>query len=266
MELIDRKYYHDLFNDRFINEYVFNGKKNGYFVEIGALDGKVCSQTHFLEKAKNWNGIVVEPNSFWHQNLFNNRNCHIEKNPILDVEKEIKFLRHKEKPEYSKIESDNNEKNGFPEGDTDEIILKTITLTNLLKKFNAPKIIDVLTIDIEGHELNVLKEFFKNSKIKINTIILEYGWQQTVENFFYDTPYIQIKNPLLHFIRIDRKRDIIVRWQYNEWVGLDGKIYSDTESKDLEEVDWEYYFIHIDLLKKYPNLKTLIIPTTYKTY
>jgi FkbM family methyltransferase len=260
------KYQHDLLNDKFLNDFVFEGKENGYFVEIGALDGLVCSQTYFLEKEKNWNGIVVEPNSYWHENLSNFRDCHIETNPILDVEKEIKFLRHLKQPEYSKILSDNNEKTEFPKGDTDEVILKSTTLSNLLKKFNAPKTIDVLAIDIEGHELNVLKEFFKNSKIKVNTIILEWGYHQTIENFFYDTPYIQIKNPLLHFVKIDRKRDIIVRWQYNEWVGLDKKIYSDSEVKDLEEVDWEYYFVHIDLLKEYPNLKKLIIPTTYKAY
>jgi len=256
------KYYHDLFNDRFINEIIFGGKENGYFVEIGVLDGLVCSQTHFLEKEKNWNGIVVEPNTYWHTNLYKYRKCHIEKKPILDVEKKVKFLRHIQKPEYSKIQGNSNQKTEFPAGDTDELILKSITLTNLLKKFKAPNIIDVLALDIEGHELNVLTEYFKNSKIKINTIILEYGSPPEIQNFFYDKPYVQLKNPLLDFVRIDRKNDMIVKWQNNDWVGLDKKIYSNLkEINDLEEVDWEYYFVHIDLLKEYPNLKKLIVTT-----
>ena len=35
-----KEFFHDLFNDRFAVEYILKNKKPGYFVEIGALDGK----------------------------------------------------------------------------------------------------------------------------------------------------------------------------------------------------------------------------------
>ena len=47
----DSMYYHDLFNDVFVDE-LFNGKENGYFVEVGALDGIMNSTTYFFEKHK----------------------------------------------------------------------------------------------------------------------------------------------------------------------------------------------------------------------
>lgn len=39
-----------------------NFKNNGYFIEIGAGDGKTFSNTYLLEKKLNWKGILVEPN------------------------------------------------------------------------------------------------------------------------------------------------------------------------------------------------------------
>ena len=39
----------------------YQNKKNGYFVEVGANDGKRLSNTYLLEKDYNWKGICIEP-------------------------------------------------------------------------------------------------------------------------------------------------------------------------------------------------------------
>jgi hypothetical protein len=36
--------------------------KNGFYIELGANDGISQSNTLFLEKYKNWSGILIEPN------------------------------------------------------------------------------------------------------------------------------------------------------------------------------------------------------------
>ena len=54
-----------------------NFKKNGYFVEFGALDGVETSNTYLLEKEFLWTGILAEPAKCWDSSLRSNRTSSI---------------------------------------------------------------------------------------------------------------------------------------------------------------------------------------------
>ena len=41
---------------------LFKGKKNGFFIEAGAFDGQIFSNTLLLEMNYNWTGLLIEPN------------------------------------------------------------------------------------------------------------------------------------------------------------------------------------------------------------
>ena len=251
-------YTHDLYNDRFF-DVVFDGKQGGYFVEVGALEGMLCSQTYFLEKVRNWKGIVVEPNPKWWESLQEFRECHIVMNPISSVEHDVTFLQHLDKPEYSKIDDglDN-----LPEGKVKKIPMRTKTLSKMFREYGAPSKIDVLAVDIEGKELEILDELFKNSDVQPNLIVLECGTTHEVINFFHDKPYVMVKNPFLNYLKIDRSTEMIVQFTENGFGYLDDTPYLGN-ILDLEEINWEYYFIHVDMLKINPRLKKLIVPTSY---
>jgi len=47
----------------------FKNKTNGFFIEAGAHDGELLSNTLQLEKDFHWTGLLVEPNSISYQNL-----------------------------------------------------------------------------------------------------------------------------------------------------------------------------------------------------
>lgn len=251
-------YRHDLHNDRFY-DLIFREKEEGYFVEVGALEGKLCSQTYFLEKSRYWKGIVVEPNPHWTEDLIKNRECHVITNPISDKEEIVQFVTHTKQPEYSKIDDGNPD---LPEGEVSSLEMQTKVISKLLDEYSAPECIDVFCVDIEGMELKVLDEVLTNSKRKINLIALEHGDTHSVVDFFHHRPYLKIQNPFLKFVRIDKKREMLVRYSDGDFRYLDGSIYLGS-ILDLDIINWEYYYIHIDMLSEYPSLKKLIEKVDY---
>jgi len=61
--------------DLFIDKYIFNHKRNGTFLDIGAYDGLEFSKTYYFEKELDWNGICVKPLPHIYNKLIKNRNC-----------------------------------------------------------------------------------------------------------------------------------------------------------------------------------------------
>ncbi len=161
-----------------------NFKKFGYFVEFGSCDGLKLSNTFLLEKEFMWDGILAEPARFWHEELKQNRKCNIETDCVWK-ESGIKLVfKESELALYSTIKdlSDNDHHKDLRyKGKTYEVT--TISLNDLLKKYNAPKDIDYLSIDTEGSEYEVLKSLnFEKYNIKI--ITCEHNYTETRSKIF----------------------------------------------------------------------------------
>jgi FkbM family methyltransferase len=144
-------------------------KTKGFFVEFGATDGKGLSNSYLLEQM-GWDGILAEPAKCWHEALVKNRKAAIDYGCVWSTSNaKILFTEARLLPEVSTISSYtdcdghiHNRKNGF------EYYVNTISLNDLLLKYNAPKIIDYLSIDTEGSEFDILNNFcFEHYKIKI---------------------------------------------------------------------------------------------------
>ena len=58
------------YHNKLINQFNY---KNGFFLEIGGMDGYFHSPTYYLEKFKKWKGILIEPNPFYVENCKINR-------------------------------------------------------------------------------------------------------------------------------------------------------------------------------------------------
>ena len=56
----DWRTYHDFFTDKFVWEIIYQKKEKGFYVEAGACDGVIQSQTKMLDE-KGWDGLLVEP-------------------------------------------------------------------------------------------------------------------------------------------------------------------------------------------------------------
>lgn len=165
---------------------VFNEKKNGYFLDIGAHDGIALSNTYLLECRYGWNGICVEANPVSFELLKKNRRSNCINMCVDSFEGLVDFAKGDLMGGIISADTDN------VKADSYEVIqLKTQTLRNILIEQNAPHEIDYLSIDIEGAEERVLSNFnFK--EYQFNCITIERPTEQ-LRKIFKENGYVLIK-------------------------------------------------------------------------
>ena len=138
-----------------------NFKKEGFFVEFGATNGKDFSNTYLLEKNFGWTGILSEPAKIWKAEIETNRpHSFIDTSCVWnDSHLTLKFNETKE-PELSTINI-YSEKDGhsLARKSGNHYDVSTISLKDLLKKYDAPHHIDYISIDTEGSEFEILNAF-----------------------------------------------------------------------------------------------------------
>ena len=161
-----------------------NFKRNGYFVEFGATNGKDLSNTWLLETNFNWRGILAEPGKVWHKELRKNRTSAIDERCVW--ERDGKFLEFLEAthPELSQLK--NNKRNDLHS--RERISQKTyqvesVSLYKLLQDHQAPRVVDYLSIDTEGSEYEILKSFDFNS-YQFNCITVEHNYSNQRRKIF----------------------------------------------------------------------------------
>jgi FkbM family methyltransferase len=131
------------------------GKTGGFFVEFGACDGLCASNTLMLERKFGWKGILGEPGTFWHERLKNNRKASIDTRCVSSKTGEkLKFFQST-MPGNSSTQSDHP----YLGTVADSYEVDTVSLLDLLRDHKAPKFIDFISIDTEGHEKPVLDAF-----------------------------------------------------------------------------------------------------------
>lgn len=178
-----RPFYSEHREDRWLEEHIFKGKRDGYFVEIGAMEGTDWSNTYFFEKERNWTGICVEPNPIAFKELAANRKC---------VCLNVAFTSHRGKANFLRV-------GGIPRGwsglvdfiepesmdrirdrefrgelTTEVISVDTCLFTDLIWPTQK---IDLLSIDVEGAEFDIISTVpFEKYDIDILVVEINYNF------------------------------------------------------------------------------------------
>jgi len=178
-----------------IVSYLFQHTTSGCFCEFGAADGKTLSNTFMLEHQFEWRGIVCEPSLKWHEALRSNRNCIIDADCVFSESGLDLIFRETADGMLSTIsdyaESDIHAKLRLV---GEEYVVKSISLSDLLKKHNAPKNIDFLSVDTEGSEWDILKNF-PFTEYSFGAIFVEHNFGENrskVQALMYQAGYRQI--------------------------------------------------------------------------
>ena len=135
----------------------FEGKNDGFYVDVGAEDPVEGSITkHFYERG--WKGINIEPVPFFFNRISSDRPRDINLNCVAsDRDDQTLNLCVSEGTGLSTLEVERQEAlKRNPERAVQHIEVQSQTLNSIFSTY-ATKQIDFLKIDVEGHELAVLR-------------------------------------------------------------------------------------------------------------
>ena len=139
----------------------YNNKEGGFFIEIGASDGLELSNTYLLETKYKWKGICCEPIPKKFEKLVKNRpNSICYKQAVynqsglilpFDISNSYDLL--------SGISEHIDKHKSSVDNDKTTVQVETISLLDVLEKSNAPSFIEYMSLDTEGSEFEILKNF-----------------------------------------------------------------------------------------------------------
>jgi hypothetical protein len=141
---------------------------NGYFIDLAANDAKDLTNTLVLER-HGWNGLCIEPNPVYWYGL-SHRRCTVV-GALVGGSKEkvqVKF-----RGVFGGILGNIDQKlaNRKKEPDAEAVDRYTAAISEVLKIYQVPHTIDYLSLDVEGSEYEIMKDFpFNEYIIKILTV------------------------------------------------------------------------------------------------
>ena len=194
--------------DRYLEENIFKGYKNGIYVDVGAHDGVSLNNTLFFEKTHNWTGINVEPIKTVFDKLQINRPNNINLNcAVFNKDGEAEFLCNKGYTEIISGIKDTFDirhlhrlqKENMQMGSSTELIkVDTKRLETICDEHNISHI-HYLSIDVEGAEFEVIKSI-NFDKVFIDVIGFENNYNDVSIPI---VQYLQDKNFVIIHISLD---------------------------------------------------------------
>jgi FkbM family methyltransferase len=182
---------------------IHDGKRDGYFVEVGVGDGITYSNTLMLERDFGWRGILAEPAAMFHNAILGSRKSTLDWRAVSsETGNVLVFEQNNTVGELSGL-AGTRTRRGKQALSTYNV--ETIRLDELLDEKGAPDEIDYISIDTEGSELSVLSGL-SLAKRKV--------WFFTIEHNF-DPIRIREYDELL--IRIGYRRILPHLSEFDSW-------------------------------------------------
>jgi len=174
-----------------------NQKRNGYFVEVGACHPIKLSNTYRLEHDFDWRGLLIEPNPGLVKELRRLRSATVLPCAVSNSSNSVELLLATN-PEFSTIAKEKMEKNHrLFESTGESVTVDARKLEDLFQENDVPFDFELLSIDIEGNELEALKSNdwlrwkpkvvlvehnFRNDRKDIRNYLFERGYKLAIEN------------------------------------------------------------------------------------
>jgi FkbM family methyltransferase len=157
-------------------------KRGGFFVEFGATDGVLLSNTYLLETEFAWTGLCAEPNPKMFAQLKHNRRCIVSDACIAGMSgAEVDFIfagAFGGMTKHCSADMHGERRAAYAAaGHVGRVA--TVSLDDFLRSHRAPYDIDYLSVDTEGSELEILAAFpFDRWNIRLITVEHNYTPQR----------------------------------------------------------------------------------------
>jgi hypothetical protein len=148
---------------------LLRNKRGGFFIDLASNDATFLSNSYILERDYGWQGLCIEPNPVYWYNLTHYRpNCQLVGAVVGRTTMEQVPFR------YSGNEHGGIAGDGFDNGKRwkqKSTYEYTISLLDLFQRYQVPKVVDYLSLDVEGAEGFIMSAFpLKEYRIKLLTV------------------------------------------------------------------------------------------------
>lgn len=204
----NRKLYSQDNQDYIVYENFFKGKIDGVFCDIGGNHPLKINNTLYFEEL-GWSGIAFEPLPYMANLWAENRKAKFFPFALSNTDGKVMFKIVKNTTGWEDMLSFVKDTRDVEYGyEMEEIQVQTRIFKDIIEKENITNI-DYLSLDVEGHELNVLKGIdFK--KVKINVLTIENNPSCCVVYGDENIRKIMFKNDFVLWGRIIGLDDIYV--------------------------------------------------------
>lgn len=172
--------YHRFFKERPL-------ARQGFFLEMGALDGVTYSNTMLYEYCLGWHGIMIEGNPHNFENLITRRPCTQNVWAVSCPPQQSYVIMNDRGAMAEIIASPVNAKKEFT------MLAPCRTMSSVFKEYSVTHI-NFFSLDVEGHEAAVLSTI-NFDRVKIDVLITE-----TNRLGYAESPGFKEKNDMVHKI------------------------------------------------------------------
>jgi FkbM family methyltransferase len=198
-----RPHYSQFGQDALVGDILFR-TRNGIFVDVGARDGIVASNTYYLEREFGWTGVAIEPHPEFFQQLVAKRSCRCVNVAAGRAPATLDYVKLLEGSiDHSALLSTFRDQAGLRQMKHEIISVPVEPLSSIISDL---PVVHYLDIDVEGHELEVLQGI-DFTRIQIRIIGVEVGAnREAIDNFLAEHDFKPFMT--LHADRFYSYRDI----------------------------------------------------------
>lgn len=142
--------------------------RGGYFAEVGAANGVEFSNTYLLEKRFGWTGILVEPARTWHESIRTQRSAKLDTRCAWSRSGlKVPFCQFPDANLSTVAERAGAQGKTWHTAPKERYEVESASLADILR--DAPPVVDYLSVDVEGSELEVIEAYDFSRHFKVIT-------------------------------------------------------------------------------------------------